>query len=165
MAEIKNNYKTIEQLQTTVFALSADTINQSLAFSREMKLPFQLLCDTDKKVITKYHLLNQNEHGGIAYPAIFLIKPAGIIGYRSLDRTAQRVKFAGILHYLKELYQNPECLSKDQSEKETIIPSFSTLRQIGKNMLLRGNQSDWKHYIGLPFFFARTIFGGKKNRK
>jgi len=159
LAEIKNRYATITRLHTMVFALSVDTPEQSQALSREMALPFQLLCDTGKKVIGQYHLLNPNEHGGIAYPAIFLVKPAGVIGYRSLDRTAQRVNLGEILDYLKELDQNPDQLLKSTSPKKLIIPTARTLAQIGRNMFLRGNRADWKHYLGYPVFIVRTLLG------
>ncbi len=159
MAEIKTHYKTIEQYQTTVLALSVDSLKQSQALTREMNLPFRLLCDTDKKVSSQYQLLNSHEHGGISYPAIFLIKSSGVIGYRSLDRTAQRVNLTEILEYLKELGRNPDHWMKSTSAKGTIIPSAATLRQIGRNMVLRGNVSDWKHYIGYPVFIARYLLG------
>ncbi|MBU2515666.1 peroxiredoxin family protein [bacterium] len=165
MVEIKQNHATIEQHQTTIFALSADTTKQSIALSQELGLPFQLLCDTDKKVMSRYHLLNQNEHGGIAYPAIFLIKPSGIIGYRSLDRTAQRVNLSEILGYVKDLSQHPEYTLESSSKKEKIVPTLKTLKQIGRNMFLRGNRTDWKHYLGFPFLVIFNFLVKKAGKK
>lgn len=133
-----------------------------------MSLPFQLLCDTDRRVVSLYQLLNPHEHGGIAYPAVFLIKSSGVIGYRSLDRTAQRVNLSEILAYLEELGRKPDHLMQAPPAKGIIIPSGSTLRQIGRNMFLRGNLSDWKHYIGYPVFIIRYLLGRARrpeNRK
>jgi AhpC/TSA family protein len=136
-----------------------DSQEQSHALNRDLELPFQLLCDTGKKTTNLYQLLNPHEHGGIAYPAIFLIKKDGVIGYRSLDRTAQRVNLSEILEYLKELAQNPDHQMKSTSSKGLIIPSVGSWLQIGKNMVMRGSLADWKHYILYPLFLARYLLG------
>jgi len=147
------------QKNTKVLALSTDSIDQSQAFKNEMELPFSLLCDVERTVVSQYHLLNPHEHGGIAYPAIFLIKPSGEIGYRSLDRTAQRVDLTEILDYLAALETDPGHTLNSTASKPMIIPNPSTLLQIGRNLIMRGSWSDWKHYLLYPFFMARYLLG------
>jgi len=115
-----------------------------------MMLPFDLLCDVDKKVIQLYNLVNPFEHGGIAKPAIFIINPGGKICYRSLDDTAQRVDLAHVLNFLKKHHDDPELMNTGVVEKKWIMPSWETTRQILKNMIFRGNLSDWKHYCLFP---------------
>lgn len=115
-----------------------------------MVLPFDLLCDVDKKVIQLYDLVNPFEHGGIAKPAIFIINPGGKICYRTLDGTAQRVDLSHVLNFLKSHHADPELMNTDPVEKKWIIPSWKTTGQIMKNMVLRGNLADWKHYCLFP---------------
>ena len=117
---------------------------------KEMELPFELLCDTDKKVVTRYDLLNPFEHGGISRTAIFVIHSTGIIGYRSLDGTARRVDTADVLLYLESLAENPEYNMTDRPKRHWIFPSWQTVRQIFRNMAYRGNTADWTHYALTP---------------
>lgn len=143
-----------------MIAISVDSCGQSLALKNEMQLPFQLLSDEEREVIKRYHLLNIHEHGGIAYPAVFLVKSTGEIGYRSLDRTAQRVNLAEILDYLEVLQRDPDHrLAATASAKRIIIPTASTLKQIGRNLFMQGNLADWKHYLGYPLFVIRYLLG------
>jgi len=156
---MKEHYQQIRHTNTAVLVLSTDTQRQSASLKAEMALPFHLLCDPDKQVVSSYNLLNPHEHGGIAYPAIFVIRADGIIGYRSLDRTAQRVNLSEVLDYLSELNRNPNHQVKSTAKKSLIMPGPKTLRQILRNMVLRGNRKDWKHYVFYPFFVIRYLLG------
>ena len=144
----------INFFNTRVFALSADTIESSAGFSKEMQFPFELLCDPDKKVIMRYHLLNPHEHDGIAYPALFVINSQNRICYRSLDRTAMRVQLPEVLEFLEKLKKTPSYVEKNESVKATIIPSFAEMIQIMHNMVFRGSRADWKHYVKFTFVYA-----------
>lgn len=42
---------------------------------------FNLLSDSDKKVIISYGVLNPHEHDGIAYPSVFIVGKDGRIKY------------------------------------------------------------------------------------
>jgi len=130
--------------------LSIDTPRQSQAVVSEMMLPFDLLCDVDKKVIELYNLVNSFEHGGIARPAIFIINPDGKICYRSLDDKVYRVDLTHVLNFLKAHYDNPDLTNNESVDKKWIIPAWKTVRQIMKNMIFRGNRADWKHYGLFP---------------
>jgi len=124
----------------------------------------------DKNVITRYHLLNIHEHGGIAYPAIFVIRPSGKIQYRSLDGTAQRVNLRDVLSFLAKIQKDDAYLPQAAPRKKFIIPLPNIAWQISKNMLLRGNFADWKHYVGYPLTATKLtwkkVFGSPgKNKK
>lgn len=123
-----------------------------------MNLPFQLLCDPDKNVIPRYHLLNTHEHGGIAYPAIFVIRPSGKIQYRSLDGTAQRVTLTDVLSFLEKIQNDNAYLAGKAPRKKFIIPLPKIVWQISKNMLFRGNFADWKHYVTFPFSATKLVW-------
>jgi peroxiredoxin len=47
---------------------------------------FNLLSDSDKKVIISYGVLNPHEHGGIAYPAVFIVGKDGRIKYTYVSK-------------------------------------------------------------------------------
>jgi hypothetical protein len=150
LAEFKNHHGAIRSYNSRVYALSADTPEQSRAFQYETELPFELLCDIDKTVINLYDLLNLYEHGGIAYPAVFVIKPDGDIAYRSIDGTARRVDISHVLHFLENLHEQNDFQPETPPPKQWILPSFKNLSQIYRNMRFRGNAADWKHYILYP---------------
>lgn len=146
--------KRINYFNTQVFALSADAIERSAGFRKEMQFPFELLCDPDKIVIKQYYLLNPHEHQGIAYPAMFVINSQGRICYRSLDRTAKRVQLEEVLKFLEKLQNNPFYEEENESAKAAIIPSFAEMSQIVHNMIFRGSRADWKHYVKFTFVYT-----------
>jgi len=150
LAEFKKKIASFERLNTRILALSVDAPKQSQAVVRNLDLPFDLLCDVDKHVIDLYHLRNPHEHGGIAYPAIFVIAPSGKVHYRSLDGTAQRVDLSDMLTFLEDFNDNPEYVSQEKPKKRWIIPLWNEMWQISRNMVLRGNTADWKHYFMFP---------------
>ncbi len=142
--------------------LSSDEPKKSSSFKAEKSFLFTVLCDSDRKVIKQFNLLNPYEHGGIAYPAIFIIKPGGVVGYRSLDRTANRVDLGEVIEYLKAVNTNPELTKRSKSKKSMIIPKGKDLAQLAKNMAGRGNFEDWKHYITYPIVLLRIFFRKKQ---
>jgi len=144
----------IAQSNTRVFALSVDTSERSAGFRQAAELPFELLCDPEKKVVERYHLLNVHEHDGIAYPAIFVINPEGRICYRSLDRTATRVSLTEVLAFLDKLRYDPAFQEKGGAKKAFIIPSPGEMWQIAQNMVFRGSGADWKHYFKFTFVYT-----------
>jgi len=158
LAELEKLQKTIGKFHTTIAILSSDDPKQSSSFKTEKSFAFQLLCDTDRQVIKLYNLLNPHEHGGIAYPAIFVIKPGGAIGYRSLDKTAKRVDLSSVVAYLETVNSDIEALHRSESDKHIVLPTGSDLLQVTKNLIFRGNAADWKHYIGYPLQLVRMLF-------
>ncbi len=150
-ADIRDNYKRIRKTGTRVFALSVDAPEQSAAVIKEMELPFELLSDVDKQVITEWDLVNPYEHDGIAAPATFVIRPSGIIGLRSLDNPFMRVGINYVIDYLELLKRRPMRLSETPPyERHLMFPDRHTMRQTVRNMALRGTRGDWKHYILFP---------------
>ncbi|HLV79763.1 MAG TPA: redoxin domain-containing protein, partial [Chthonomonadaceae bacterium] len=72
-----------------------------------LRLPFTILCDPERRVITEWGLLNPREHGGIAIPSVFVIGADLTIEFASVDRTAARVLPADILAFLAENRESP----------------------------------------------------------
>ena len=123
-----------------------------------MNLSFALLCDSERTMIKQYDLLNPFEHDGIAYPAIFILNPEREIRYRSLDGTAQRIDFSEIYAFLDAFVTTADYSLETSGKKKIIVPSPRSLFMITRNMLFRGNFSDWKHYILFPVTITRLTF-------
>ena len=64
------------------------------------RLPFPVLCDVDKSVITEWGLLNTKEKGGIAFPAVYIIGTDRKVEARSLDTTMSRVNPNPVIDFL-----------------------------------------------------------------
>ncbi len=172
MAEIKKNINSFRDLNISIAAISTDSIKQSQAVEREMELPFDLLCDVDKKVIKMYDILNPFEHGGIAKPAMFLILPSGKIGYRSIDGTARRVDLSDLLEFLETYGTDKDNKASLGVKKKWVIPSPKETWQLTRNMVLRGDFADWKHSLTFPYGWIKisgkklsNILSGKKTKK
>ena len=137
-----------------VVALSTDSLNQSEGVIEDLNLSITLLCDEEKKVVDLFNLRNPFEHDGIAYPAIFVITPQGRICYRSLDRTASRVRLTEVLTFLDELKADQAAEEQGGARKAFIFPSPSVMWQITQNILFRGTGADWKHYFRFTFVYT-----------
>ena len=60
------------RLAADLIAISVDRIDQASGMKRDLNLPFHVLCDTERKAITAWGLVNHRE-GDIAFPASFII--------------------------------------------------------------------------------------------
>lgn len=164
MAEIQKNYDTYAKFNTRVFALSTDSSRQSANLVRKLGLSFTLLCDDDKKVIDLFDLRNPLEHDGIAYPATFIISPAGNICYRSLDGTAKRVDLTDELAFLEQLQKDSGHVQPARPKKAWILPSPKDDWRISMNMISVGNFADWKNLFLLPINYLKILVSKIKSR-
>jgi peroxiredoxin len=101
LAEYRDRQEELRKLGVEVAALSADAVDASERLWKELHLPFPLLCDPERKVITAWGLLNPRMLGGVAHPAIFVLDPGLRVRYRSLDGAASRVQTGGLLELLR----------------------------------------------------------------
>ena len=69
MAEYRDRYEELRRLGVEVAALSVDPPGASERLRSELRLPFPILCDPERRVIACWGLLNSREHGGVAYIA------------------------------------------------------------------------------------------------
>ena len=107
MTELKWHYETLRKYGVQIYALSVDAPEKTSLLVEERQLPFDLLCDVDRKVVEQYDLCARDQHGGIAYPALFIIDRQGTIVYRSLDYLSIRVDVKEIVGFLEKLQQDP----------------------------------------------------------
>ncbi len=66
---IRDNYESFNNLEATVLGVSTDSEESHAKFSQKYNLPFTLLADTDKKVVSLY------EAGGLFRRISYLISP------------------------------------------------------------------------------------------
>jgi peroxiredoxin len=64
-----------------LIAISVDQQSYAWSLGQTTGAKFQILSDSDKKVIISYGILNAEEHGGIAHPSIFILDKEGRIRY------------------------------------------------------------------------------------
>jgi len=80
---IRDNYPDFKKLKTTVFGISADSVDSHKKFANKNELPFILLADTDKKIIKAFGVWQKKKMMGREYMGIvrtsFLIDPKGKI--------------------------------------------------------------------------------------
>lgn len=101
MAEYGKRGDDLEALDIEVAALSVDSPHRSAALHKKLDLPFELVCDPERKVVEAWQLLNPKEGGGIAYPAVYVIGADRKVQFRSLDRKASRVMPGPVLEFLR----------------------------------------------------------------
>ena len=122
--------ETLRAAGAEVVALAVDDPARSEPLRREMRLPFPILCDTRREVVRAWGLYNPKEHGGIAYPAVFVIDRDRIVRWRSLDRTATRVRTDAVLRFLEEGHVPPP--------RRVVLPRLRDFVRALRNWITRG---------------------------
>jgi peroxiredoxin len=117
-----------------IAALSVDDPARAEMMRTQLALPFTLLCDTQRQVITAWGLLNTREKGGIAFPAVFVLDGSRTVRYRSLDRTATRVGTDAVMTFLRNGMQG----ATEQPERRTIWPGLGTMATAFGNIVRHG---------------------------
>ena len=74
----KANYKSFEDLNIQILAVSANVTFSQQTFAESLKLPFPVLSDfPDRKVIRAYGILNERSMNALR--TFFLIDPQGVV--------------------------------------------------------------------------------------
>lgn len=80
---IRDNWKAFSSAGVTVLGISADSVNSHKKFAHKYSLPFTLLADEDKKIVTEYGVYGKKKFMGRQYMGInrmsFLVDPKGKI--------------------------------------------------------------------------------------
>jgi peroxiredoxin len=124
-------------LGARIAALSVDEPVRAEAMRVQLGLPFTVLCDPERAVVTAWGLLNTREHGGIAYPAVFVIDRDRVVRYRSLDRTAARVSAEAVLAFLRGGMHEPA----EPPRRRTIWPGIGGFVAAFRSALRHGVRS------------------------
>jgi len=83
-----------------VVAVSVDPPEKSEVVRRQLRLPFTILCDTERHVVRKWNVYNPAEKGGIAIPAVFIVGPDRVVRLASVDTVVTRVPVSEIVRIL-----------------------------------------------------------------
>ncbi len=81
LTRLAEDYDKIKQAGADLVAISVDDPSFAWSMGQTTGAKFQLLSDTDHKVIETYGVLNPNEHGGIAHPSVFIVDKEGHIRF------------------------------------------------------------------------------------
>jgi peroxiredoxin len=79
----------MKQAGADLFAISADAQDYAWSMAQTTGAKYQILSDSDRKVIQSYGILNPNENGGIAHPSIFIVDKSGVIRYLYVGKNPQ----------------------------------------------------------------------------
>jgi peroxiredoxin Q/BCP len=101
LADYRDHYKEIRAGGAQVAAASVDPQRKSEALRRELRLPFPILCDTERRVVKEWDIYNPRERGGIAKPSVFVIGSDGVVRYSKVDSVATRIPPAEIIRILR----------------------------------------------------------------
>lgn len=115
-------------------ALSVDPPDRSAALARQLSLPFPILSDTRREVISALGILNPKERGGIAIPSVFVIDRDLRVKMVWMEKTSKRVSPDDVLKFVRTM---PNAASADQSALRPVRPGAMFLRAI-VNALRRG---------------------------
>jgi peroxiredoxin len=131
LAEYRDAYGQIRAAGAELVAISVDTPAQSARLRRQLKLPFLLLCDTERRVVREWSVYNPREHGGIARPAVFVIETDLRVRLGSVDRVATRVMPADILPILQDA-------GTSQPRKHAYMPHLGDFARAVGNVVMPG---------------------------
>lgn len=128
LAALADHYDTLQALGTEVWGISVDNPDELEKLREQEDLPFELLSDRDKALISEWDIVNEKERDGIAFPNVYIIDQEREIILHSRDKTASRAEPEPLVDFLKKH-------DKDSSHRKEIAdpdksfqwPSLSSL--------------------------------------
>jgi len=136
LTEYRQLYPDFKNAGIELAVISVDAASRAAPMKEELGLPFAVLCDTRREVVTKWGLLNRREMGGIAYPAVFAIDSNLAVRFRSLDGTARRAEPAVVQEIVKTVAGGVVSMPP-QPELRKVRPGAMFLRALF-NVIRRG---------------------------
>jgi len=94
---IRDNYEGFKKIDAAVFGVSADSVESHAGFSKEHSLPFPILSDPEKKIVSAY-----GANGIMTKRISYLIDPEGKI-IKAYDNVDPAKHAAEVLTDLAEL--------------------------------------------------------------
>lgn len=89
LTRLAEDYEKIKQAGADLIAISADAQDYAWSMAQTTGAKYQILSDSDRKVIQSYGILNPKENGGIAHPTIIIVDKAGVIRYLYVGKDPQ----------------------------------------------------------------------------
>ena len=131
MADYREHYLEIRTAGASVVAVSVDAPDKSEALRVDLRLPFPILCDTERRVVRDWGIYNSGEKGGIAKPAVFIIDPSHVVRYAAVDGVVRRVPAAEIVSLLQNAAE------AQPVRRRLYVPLFSDLISAIRNLIQR----------------------------
>jgi peroxiredoxin len=103
LAGYSAHYEKFRAAGAGVVGISVDDASRTEPLRHEMKIEFPILCDTRREVVTAYGLLNTREHGGIAFPATFVLDRDRVVRFRAREEIGSRVEVDTLLGFVQGL--------------------------------------------------------------
>jgi peroxiredoxin len=105
LADYARHYEEIRAAGANLVAISVDSPEKSELVRRQLRLPFAILSDANKRLIQDWDIYNPREKGGIAKPAVFIVDRNRNVLFASVDSTAARVPTQEIVRILQSTDQ------------------------------------------------------------
>jgi thioredoxin-dependent peroxiredoxin len=112
LAEYREHYADFQQAGVDLAAVSVDEPEKSEGVRQWLKLPFPILCDTNRALVTAWGVLNEKERGGIAIPSIFVVDRDLSVRFASVDRMAARVPASAVADIARSGGKPATCVSR-----------------------------------------------------
>jgi peroxiredoxin len=140
LAEYRDRYRELKASGVDLVAISVDDASRSAPIKAELGLPFPILSDSGRELITRWGLLNRKEMGGIAYPAVFAIDSNLVVRFHSVDSTTRRASAAQVAATVRAAAQGSSMSSG--VARQRLSPGLMFLRAL-RNALSRGAKTPW----------------------
>jgi len=134
LADYASLYPSFQSADTELVALSVDPPDRSAAVRRELSLPFPILSDIRREVISRWGVLNAKEKGGIAVPSVFVIDRTLRVRMLAIEKTHRRVSPDEVLQFVRSMQS---ATSADQPQMRAVRPGRLFLRALA-NAISRG---------------------------
>jgi peroxiredoxin len=102
LAEFAEHSDAFRAVDVRLAALAVDPPDRSEAMRLRYGLQFPILCDTERRVVRQWNLLNPEERGGIAVPAMFLLDPGLRVLCAIQGTVISRVRASDMLLFVRE---------------------------------------------------------------
>jgi len=107
LVDYREHYQEIRATGASIVAVSVDAPDKSEVLRHELRLPFSILCDVERRVVREWSIYNPRERGGIAKPAVFVIERDRTVRYGSVDAVTTRVPASEIVRVLQAVEGQP----------------------------------------------------------
>jgi peroxiredoxin len=112
LADYRDHYQEIRAAGAGIVAISVDPPEKSESLRRGMRLPFPILCDTERRLVREWNVYNPHEKGGIAKPAFFVIERERMVRYSGVEGVASRTPAVELLRLLPNVGKAPSLRRK-----------------------------------------------------
>ncbi len=137
MAEYRDLFESIRLAGAQLAAIAVDEPATSEALRQELQLPFLILCDTSKKVISAWGIFRAAK-GGIAQPSVFVVDPDLRVRFHSVDKDAARVPARTVVDFLLAGMQSAPVPAR----RRIVFPSLIDCFRAARNTLRRSFTKD-----------------------